>query len=132
MSFASKSGQNFGLTQPQFALIELNFALTQPNLSTTERVNYRCSTGRYCGRGRTLVYPVYSSWTLGPMGLRTLFYFFSWILFYFGSWIMFYILVVLCSTHLIGCTLFYSKKYEKNLKLDFVLQGFWQNRIVSI
>ena len=40
-------------------------------------------------------------------GLRTLFYFFSWILFFFGRWIMFYILVVLCSTHLMGCTLFY-------------------------
>ena len=27
---------------------------------STEWVNYRCSTGRYCGRGRTLFYPVYS------------------------------------------------------------------------
>ena len=31
-------------------------------LKTTEWVNYRCSTGRYCGRGRTLVYPVYRAW----------------------------------------------------------------------
>ena len=32
--------------------------------TSTEWVNYRCSTGRYCGRGRTLVYPVYRSYSV--------------------------------------------------------------------